>query len=126
MARVTIEDCVRNVSNRFELVVLASVRAKDIVSGSSPLLDRDNDKETVISLREIASAKVDIDDLRKQVVKQEKNVVVYETVDTLVENQKKSALPEQEENEAESDSVDENKDGKVEAIFASENLEVDD
>lgn len=54
MARVTIEDCLENVENRFELVLLAARRARQISEGADPLVDVDNDKPTVIALREIA------------------------------------------------------------------------
>lgn len=54
MARVTIEDCLENVENRFELVLLAARRARQISEGTDPLVDIDNDKPTVIALREIA------------------------------------------------------------------------
>ena len=58
MARVTVEDCVDKISNRFELVLLAAHRARAITSGSGLLVDRDNDKNPVVALREIASTKV--------------------------------------------------------------------
>lgn len=55
MARVTVEDCLNNVENRFELVMLATKRARQIaVQGAQPLVNEDNDKATVIALREIA------------------------------------------------------------------------
>lgn len=55
MARVTVEDCLNNVDNRFELVMLATKRARQIaVQGAEPLVEEDNDKATVIALREIA------------------------------------------------------------------------
>lgn len=56
MARVTVEDCLENVDNRFELVMLASKRARDIaIRGAQPLVEWDNDKPTVVALREIAA-----------------------------------------------------------------------
>jgi len=59
MARVTVEDCLDNVDNRFELVMLASKRARQIVlQGAEPLVPAENDKPTVIALREIAEGKV--------------------------------------------------------------------
>ncbi|MEH6346345.1 MAG: DNA-directed RNA polymerase subunit omega [Bermanella sp.] len=59
MARVTVEDCLDNVDNRFDLVMLASKRAKQLVmQGAEPLVDPENDKPTVIALREIAAGKV--------------------------------------------------------------------
>ena len=54
MARVTVEDCLENVDNRFELVLVASKRARQIAMGASPMLEEENDKPTVIALREIA------------------------------------------------------------------------
>ncbi len=54
MARVTVEDCIEQVSNRFDLVMLAAQRAREIAAGGEPTVDRDNDKNTVIALREIA------------------------------------------------------------------------
>lgn len=59
MARVTVEDCVEIIPNRFELVVLSSQRAKQIAAGSPLTIDRDNDKDSVVSLREIADKTVD-------------------------------------------------------------------
>lgn len=54
MARVTVEDCLKNVRNRFELVLIAAKRARQIMRGGTPLVEIDNDKPTVIALREIA------------------------------------------------------------------------
>lgn len=68
MARVTVEDCVLKVPNRFELVLLAAQRAKNIAAGSAPSVDRDNDKNTVIALREIAEDKIALDDLKNTLV----------------------------------------------------------
>ena len=56
MARITVEDCLENVENRFELVMVAAKRARDIaVNGAQPLVDWENDKPTVVALREIAA-----------------------------------------------------------------------
>lgn len=59
MARVTVEDCLENVDNRFELVRLAARRARQIAMGKEPLVADENDKPTVIALREIASGLID-------------------------------------------------------------------
>lgn len=59
MARITVEDCIEKVSNRFELVLLATKRARQITLGSTPLVEVENDKPTVIALREIAAGKID-------------------------------------------------------------------
>ena len=58
MARVTVEDCLDNVDNRFQLVLLATRRARQLANGKEPLLDWENDKPTVLALREIAEGKI--------------------------------------------------------------------
>jgi len=68
MARVTVEDCVDKVPNRFELVMLASHRAREISSGSSLTVERDNDKNPVVSLREIADETQTADELRERLI----------------------------------------------------------
>jgi len=68
MARVTVEDCVEKVTNRFELVVVASQRSREISAGGDPLVERDNDKNPVIALREIAEDKVVPDELMNGVI----------------------------------------------------------
>jgi len=68
MARVTVEDCILNVPNRFELVLLSSQRAKQIGSGNPLTVDRDNDKDPVVSLREIADKTVSLEALEEDLV----------------------------------------------------------
>jgi DNA-directed RNA polymerase subunit omega len=68
MARVTVEDCVDKVSNRFDLVLLASHRARMIASGNALTIPRDNDKNPVVALREIAESTVQPDDLREDLI----------------------------------------------------------
>jgi DNA-directed RNA polymerase subunit omega len=68
MARVTVEDCVDKVSNRFELVLLAAQRARLLASGEPALVAKENDKDPVIALREIADLKVTAEDLREQFI----------------------------------------------------------
>ncbi|SFG98523.1 DNA-directed RNA polymerase subunit omega [Palleronia marisminoris] len=68
MARVTVEDCVDKVPNRFELVMLAAHRAREITAGSAPTVDRDNDKNPVVSLREIAEETQQADGLRERMI----------------------------------------------------------
>ena len=68
MARVTVEDCIDKVSNRFELVLLAAHRARMISGGAEPSLDRDNDKNPVLALREIAVETVTFDELMESTI----------------------------------------------------------
>ena len=76
MARVTVEDCIDKVENRFELVLLASHRARMIQSGSSILVPRDNDKNPVVALREIAEQTVRPKDLKETLVGSMQKVVI--------------------------------------------------
>jgi DNA-directed RNA polymerase subunit omega len=69
MARVTVEDCVVQIPNRFELVMLAAQRARDIAAGSVLTVDRDNDKNPVVALREIADETIDTGELEGSLVK---------------------------------------------------------
>ena len=68
MARVTVEDCVEQITNRFELVSLAAQRAKSISCGSPITIERDNDKNAVVALREIAAKNLDIPQLREELI----------------------------------------------------------
>src|SRR5580704_4438 len=68
MARVTIEDCVDKITNRFDLVLMASHRARAIAAGSLPSVPRDNDKNTVVALREIAESFLRPADLREDLI----------------------------------------------------------
>ena len=68
MARVTVEDCIDKVDNRFELVLLAAQRARGISNGAELLVDRDNDKNPVVSLREIADEHLKPEDLKEALI----------------------------------------------------------
>jgi len=68
MARVTVEDCIDKVDNRFELVLLASHRARQIAQGMSLTIDRDNDKNPVVALREIADETLSVADLKEALI----------------------------------------------------------
>jgi len=69
MARVTVEDCVMQVPNRFQLVMLAAQRAREISAGGQLTIDRDNDKNPVVALREIAETTVELDSLGNALIK---------------------------------------------------------
>jgi DNA-directed RNA polymerase subunit omega len=68
MARVTVEDCVLKIPNRFDLVMLAAQRAREILAGASLTVERDNDKNPVVALREIADETVSLDNLSNNLV----------------------------------------------------------
>ena len=85
MARITVEDCIDKFPSRFELVLVASNRARKLHSGETPNVDKDNDKNTVIALREIADEKLSIDELKNDLIEE------YQTV-TLTEDEEESDL----------------------------------
>lgn len=84
MARVTVEDCVLRIPNRFELVMLAAQRARHISAGAPLVVDRDNDKNPVVALREIAEDAVALDSLEESVIKgMQKYVQIEESIEDL-------------------------------------------
>ena len=85
MARITVEDCIDKFPSRFELVLVASNRARKLHSGETPIVDKDNDKNTVIALREIADEKLSIDELKNDLIEE------YQTV-TLTEDEEETDL----------------------------------
>ena len=68
MARVTVEDCILKIPNRFDLVICAAKRARDITSGIEVTVDKDNDKNPIIALREIAEGDLDFDLIQENIV----------------------------------------------------------
>lgn len=78
MARVTVEDCILKVPNRFELVLLASQRSREIGSGAPMLVDRDNDKTPVVSLREIADTDISLEVLGESLIKNHQKIIEVE------------------------------------------------
>ena len=76
MARVTVEDCILKVDNRFELIVLASHRGREITAGAELTLPRDNDKNPVVSLREIAEETIAVEDLKEDMIVSMQNQIM--------------------------------------------------
>ncbi|KAA0571977.1 DNA-directed RNA polymerase subunit omega [Azospirillum sp. B21] len=86
MARVTVEDCVLLVPNRFDLVMVAAQRARQIASGAPLAIDRDNDKNPVVALREIAEEKLSLPDLRDTLIRgHQKSVEADEPEEEIVD-----------------------------------------
>lgn len=78
MARVTVEDCIEKVSNRFDLVMLASQRAREVSAGAPITVERDNDKNPVIALREIADETVELENLQESLIVSQQKHVEYD------------------------------------------------
>lgn len=96
MARVTVEDCVDKIPNRFELVMLAAQRARRIGSGAALTVPRDNDKNPVVALREIAGQSVDVENLKEELVRSHQRMVAFEeeeeTIDLMDGEEEWSAI----------------------------------
>ena len=76
MARVTVEDCIKKIPNRFDLVIAAAQRSRELSNGIAIEVDRDNDKNPVVSLREIASEAVDAESLQERFIRSmQKNII---------------------------------------------------
>ena len=81
MARVTVEDCIEKLENRFELVMVAAQRARKIGSGALLTVERDNDKNPVIALREIAEETVDVDALKEDIILGKQRIIAVDDDD---------------------------------------------
>ena len=86
MARITVEDCIDKFSSRFELVLVASQRARKLHSGEEPTIERDNDKNTVIALREIADSSISKEEMKENLIQE------YQTISISDEEQENQEL----------------------------------
>ena len=102
MARITVEDCIDKFESRFELVLVASNRARKLHSGESPTVEKDNDKPTVIALREIADESLAVDSLKEKLIQE------YQTVQPLEEELSLDYVSEETESKDEKITEDEN------------------
>ena len=109
MARVTVEDCILNIPNRFDLVVTAAQRAKQISSGMPLTIDRDNDKDAVVSLREIADKTIDLSIVQEEIIQHFQKKVGFDPNDRI-----------EGEAEAQSGSYSVNSRGEIEESYAEE------
>ena len=115
MARVTVEDCIDKVSNRFDLVLLAAHRAREISSGSSLTIERDNDKNPVVALREIADETITAVQLRESAIESLQRQI---EIDEPEENEME--LIETEENDDPSNLTDMSEEGLLRALMEAQ------
>ena len=85
MARITVEYCVDKFPNRFELVLIASQRARELHSGERSTIDDDNDKNTVIALREIANTTIPIEEMKENLIEEYQKVTILDEEDENLE-----------------------------------------
>lgn len=105
MARVTVEDCIDKVPNRFELVILAAHRARELAAGAELTVDRDNDKNPVVALREIAEETLTADQLREAAIESYQHQI---EVDEAEEDQMSLLMGTEEADKADEDMSEEN------------------
>jgi len=103
MARITVEDCVDKFPNRFELVLIASQRARELHSGDVPTIDKDNDKNTVIALREIANSTIPIEEMKENLIEEYQKVTIRDEEDENLEIE--SLKNEEKNNEQKEESI---------------------
>ena len=113
MARITVEDCIDKFESRFELVLVAANRARKIHSGEAPTVEKDNDKNTVIALREIADETIPVDNLKEKLVEE------YQAESMQSEEELSLEYSNDEEINVEDEIIDEN---IIQEINDSENL----
>ena len=113
MARITVEDCIDKFESRFELVLVASNRARKLHSGDEPTVQKDNDKNTVIALREIADETISADEFKQSLIEE------YQTVSP-INDEDEHALEFTDENSEEDASIDELAQNHVESESAEE------
>lgn len=85
MARITVEDCIDKFPSRFELVLVASQRARKLHSGDNPTVEKDNDKNTVIALREIADSTLTVDQMKENLIQEYQTITISDEEDENME-----------------------------------------
>ena len=125
MARITVEDCIDKFESRFELVLVASNRARKLHSGESPTVEKDNDKPTVIALREIADESLPIDSLKDKLIQEYQTVSLLDEEELSLDYTDSETEMKDEIAENESQSNDENAEDKILNENESNELEDD-
>lgn len=124
MARVTVEDCIEKLPNRFELVMVAAQRARRIGTGAPLTVDRDNDKNPVVALREIAEETVDVSELKEDLIRGKQRIIALDddsedVIDSMDGEQEWSILAAQAEGasrDADDDDMDDEEEGGLEDL----------
>ena len=118
MARITVEDCIDKLPSRFELVLVASNRARKLHSGETPTVEKNNDKNTVIALREIAEETISIEEMKKNLVKE------YQTI-SLSEEEEELSLENSDDEEKDNINLDSDDEEKDNINLGEENQNLD-
>ena len=125
MARITVEDCIDKFSSRFELVLVASNRARKLHSGEEPTVDKDNDKNSVIALREIAEGTISAEDFKTSLIEEYQTVTLNDEEEDLVIENSKNIKEKDLYNENSNNQIPEEEDSLIEKSDNFENTESD-
>jgi DNA-directed RNA polymerase subunit omega len=127
MARVTVEDCLKNVKNRFELVLVAAKRARQLMRGKEPKVEWDNDKPTVVALREIAAGFTTINNVHSTETQEHEEIIIREVVSIPATAQEEDEIEDNDEadglhaDDADQEHLDNQDDSTQEAHDSNEN-----
>ena len=126
MARITVEDCIDKFPSRFELVLVASHRARKLHSGDSPAIEKDNDKNTVIALREIADSAFTVDQMKENLIQEYQTITISDEEDENIELENLDGSNEKiEEPNVENSIKDPEIDEELTGLIASEDAELE-
>jgi len=130
MARITVEDCIDKFPSRFELVLVASNRARKLHSGDEPTVEKDNDKNTVIALREIAEETISIEDMKTSLIEEYQTISFSEEEDqeSYLEGNEEENLEVNEEENLDDENDKENydkTDSEIKSLISDEEQEIE-
>ena len=125
MARITVEDCIDKFPSRFELVLIASQRARKLYSGESPKVDRDNDKNTVIALREIANLSSTVEEMKENLIQEYETITLKEEEDENLGTESIESENEEDKNKHESDDPSQQVEDEIKKFTSAEESELE-
>ena len=128
MARITVEDCVDKFPSRFELVLVASQRARKLHSGEDPTVSKDNDKNTVIALREIAESTLSIQEMKENLIEEYQTVTIADEENENLElesyGQENNEISEDKDSEKKDDIISSEVDDEIKKLSTEEDSEL--
>ena len=127
MARITVEDCIDKFSSRFELVLVAAQRARKLYSGDVPQVDKNNDKNPVIALREIAEETIPIEEMKENLIQEYQTVTINDEEEENLEIESQYNHKEEEKDKIENETLNAGKEAEEEmkGLISSEDKEIE-
>ncbi len=125
MARITVEDCIDKFPSRFELVLVSSQRARKLHSGEEPTVDRDNDKNTVVALREIAESTMTVDEMKENLIQEYQTITLNDEEEENLEIESFESDDKDENKKADEESKKDNDiDEELKSLVSAEDEEI--